>query len=402
MENLKLSFVIEKIPSYAIAYKDDTKTMEIEILQDTLDCWLRYDYNRKPLNLSSKVQVGDKVEIVMLPYRQELYVNGELKDEEWPAGLRLFDKDDELMTNLSVCREGYTVPEKNDAIVQGTIDNAEGWKPGENVFVGDCMPHIQDGAYHVLYLRDRNHHHSKWALGGHQWDHISTKDFKTWDIHPMVLPIEDPAHGSFCTGSYYGEGGKHYLYYTFRNLKGQPRPVVRSVSEDGYHYRFDETFEPVYLAERYNGLCARDPKIIKDEEGMYHMFLTTRLVQEKKGCVAHYISEDLDHWRDAGEPIYVAADNTDPECPDYFIYKGRYYFVYSLHANSYYLYSDRPFDGWKKPKDDYIPCGIVPKAALWEDKVVFTGFKRVLGDEYAGTMTFKTATADENGELIFE
>ena len=36
----------------------------------------------------------------------------------------------------------------------------------------------------------------------------------------------------------------------------------------------------------------------------------------------------------------------------------------------------------------------------FDRKLVFAGFKRIVG--YAGSMTFKAATADENGELIFE
>ena len=64
------------------------------------------------------------------------------------------------------------------------------------------------------------------------------------------------------------------------------------------------------------------------------------------------------------------------------------------------MVSDKPFEGFVMPKDPIIPCESVPKCAEWEGKLVFTGFKRING--YAGSMTFKTATADENGELVFE
>jgi hypothetical protein len=50
--------------------------------------------------------------------------------------------------------------------------------------------------------------------------------------------------------------------------------------------------------------------------------------------------------------------------------------------------------------DAPIPCAGVPKCAEWNGRLVFTGFKAIGG--YAGSMTFKAATALENGKLIFE
>jgi hypothetical protein len=42
----------------------------------------------------------------------------------------------------------------------------------------------------------------------------------------------------------------------------------------------------------------------------------------------------------------------------------------------------------------------VPKGALWEDKILFAGYAAP-PKCYAGTMTFRFATANEAGELIF-
>lgn len=64
------------------------------------------------------------------------------------------------------------------------------------------------------------------------------------------------------------------------------------------------------------------------------------------------------------------------------------------------MISKNPLDGWSMPENPIIPCDSVPKGAVWNDKIIFTGFKGING--YAGTMTFKSATNDENGILIFE
>ena len=61
-------------------------------------------------------------------------------------------------------------------------------------------------------------------------------------------------------------------------------------------------------------------------------------------------------------PLY----SDQPECPDYFEYKGKYYLVYSLRGTAHYAVSDQPFEGFKEPAQSVIPCESVPKGALWK------------------------------------
>ena len=215
----------------------------------------------------------------------------------------------------------------------------------------------------------------------------------------MAVQITDSSEGSICTGSWIRHENTEYLYYTIRMAHGFPAPIRRSVSSDGYHFEKDVNFEFV-ISERYHQASARDPKVIKDEDGLFHMFLTTSLINENRGCLAHYISEDMERWEDFGEPIYISSDMTQPECPDYFQYKGKYYLIFSLDGKAHYMLSDKPFEGFVMPKNPVIPCESVPKGAEWKGKMIFTGFKRM--DGYAGSMTFRIATATESGELVFD
>ena len=108
----------------------------------------------------------------------------------------------------------------------------------------------------------------------------------------------------------------------------------------------------------------------------------------------------MEIWEDSGDPIYISSNADQPECPDYFKYNGKYYLIFSLHGKAHYMISDKPFEGVVMPEDPIIPCRSVPKGAEWEGKIVFTGFKGIKG--YGGSMTFKAATADESGKLVFE
>ncbi len=398
MQSIELSFEIKALPFYDVSYKQGRKTLEIQALDNTLTVSVYYDYDKRPLNLSSEIKEGDKVKIILLDYRIELYVNGKIIDEDWPLGNRLFDLGDEF-TPLQIEATVYVKEEKEEPSVIASFENAQDWHPGGGVFVGDCMPYRRNGEYHVLYLKDRRHHGSKWGMGAHQWEHISTKDFKTWNVHPMAVEITDKEEGSICTGSWISNNNKEYLYYTVRRARGLPALICRSVSEDGYHFKKDKDFG-FELSEKFNGPIARDPKVIKDENGLYHMFLTTVLVKENLGCLAHYISKDLEEWQEAEKPIHTVENSDHPECPDYFKYNGKYYLVFSIRGRARYLVSDEPFDNFERIDDTLIPCAGVPKCAEWNGKLIFTGFKPING--YAGTMTFKSATSDESGKLIFE
>ena len=399
MKKIKMTFLLNEMPCYAISHKNGRKTFEMQAFDGEMSVDVQCDYDRRPLRMSAKVNEGDTVEIILMPHRVELYLNGTLTDEEWPAGSILFALGDEISSTVNVSSEEYAEPQIAMPSVISVFENADGWYPGNGVFVGDCMPYRRGEEYHVLYLKDRHHHGSKWGLGAHQWEHISTKDFKTWAIHPMAVPITDASEGSICTGSWIKHGDKEYLYYTVRMGRGIPAPIRRSVSTDGFHFEKDPDFG-FTISKRYHQASARDPKMIKGMDGLYHMLLTTSLAEENKGCLAHYVSKDMETWEEFGDPIYVSSDATQPECPDYFFYNGKYYLIFSLKGKAHYMISDKPFADFVMPNAPIIPCSSVPKGAEWNGKLIFTGFRGIGG--YGGSMTFKAATSDKNGELLFE
>ncbi len=375
------------------------KGIHMRIEGGMLDLRVYYDYKEDvPLRLTAEAAEGDQIEMFMLPYRLELRVNGKVEDEEWPVGNCFYNLGDPLASNMVIHAEPTDYEEEYLPDVVGTFSDAEGWQPDKNVFVGDCMPYSTDGEYHVVYLKDRRHHLSSWGLAAHQWEHISTKDFTVWRIHPSVVKITEQWEGSICTGSWIKHGELQYMFYTVRTANGMPLPIMRSVSTDGYHYEKDREFT-VHLSERYDRYSTRDPKVILGDDGSYHMFLTTALAREKNGCLVHLTSRDLNSWQEE-EPIYVASDASQPECPDYIKYQGFYYLIFSHKGKGQYLYSDEPFSNWRTPKCPAIPCGYVPKGAIWDDKIIFTGFQKI--GTYAGTMTFLKAHAGEDHELVFE
>ena len=95
--NLKLAFEVKELPTYFVSYRGGRKTMEVEAFDGILTAFVQYDYERSALPLNSEISVGDRVEVILMDHRIELYVNGTLKDEEWPAGSKLFEMGDKFL-----------------------------------------------------------------------------------------------------------------------------------------------------------------------------------------------------------------------------------------------------------------------------------------------------------------
>ena len=361
-----------------------------------LSVGIKYTASPDMLVLRGAANAGDKAELTVLPWRVTLCVNGAVVDEDWPFGGHFLR--DIRIPGANIGEFGYSAPA--EPAVVGEFTGAEGWNPGGGVFVGDCMPYVCGGRFHVLFLLDRHHHQSKFGRGAHRWGHISSSDLKKWQIHPVAVDIDDESEGSICTGSHVERGGTHYLFYTVRAVDGSPAPVRRSVSRDCVHFEKDRGFGFV-LPEKYDSARARDPKIVRAPDGSFHMLITTSLVGMKRGCLAHFVSYDLDEWRECGDPVYISPDATEPECPDHVFFGGKYYLVFSLGAVGRYMVSDSPFSGFEAPENNIIDCRSVPKCAPFGGGLMFVGYSAPKGT-YAGTMTFTRARQAPGGELVFD
>ena len=376
---------------------DGVVTADTVLDAGCLTVTLKYSWKDEPLCLSAEADSSCAAEIVFFEHRIELKINGTLSDEEWPVGEPLFYESPFTVKNVVLTETPVTEDKKIPPCVTGSFEGAEGWCPGDGVFVGDCMPYSFDGRFHLMYLRDRHHHGSKWGRGAHQWGHISSDDLISWDIHPTAVGIDSQWEGSICTGSWIFLDGVHYLYYTVRTADGSPAPICRSVSDDGYHFTKDESFR-FTLSDRYKSTSARDPKVIKDADGRLHMLVTTTDLTQNRGCLAHLVSSDGESFAECGN-IYTANNESEPECPDYFFFGGKYYLLFSHGASAQYRLSDKPFSGFTAPDDPTIPCASVPKCAVWNGRILFAGFRAE--DCYAGTVTFCEAHQLPDGTLSF-
>jgi hypothetical protein len=129
--------------------------------------------------------------------RWTLFVDGELLDNDFPFGYPQWAErntwrlDGEYVKKATVHLPAIT-PERRQAKARRPSPGIQYWTPpGHNDWVGDVAALSYQGRYHLFYLYDRRHHQSKFGCGAHYFEHLSTKDFRTWTEHEAATPLEE-------------------------------------------------------------------------------------------------------------------------------------------------------------------------------------------------------------------
>ena len=224
----------------------------------------------------------------------------------------------------------------------------------------------------------------------------------------MAIPISQQWEGSICTGSVIRAENKWYAWYAVRMTDRSPARLTYAVSEDLYH--FHKCGDYFHIPDTYEQTGARDPKLFF-HDGLYHMLVTTSLMSDGSGCLAHLVNEKMSvhGWREAACIMrwhdYCAPDSPHrsgkPECADWFQMGDFYYLVFGIGSISRYLISRMPYGPWTYPDHNTVPCGSVPKSALLpcSGRRIFMGFQGENG--YAGSLRAVEALQNKNGTLRF-
>lgn len=364
---------------------------------------------------------GGTVLVRFRRHRLSLWIDGVLVDEEWPMGdpsgwggtvgvspeVRAIEVWTEALSDAAIAALGGgadAMAAATDRVLGPAPVVGQGWRPrGFNVNVGDCMPFFHDGVFHLFYLADRRHHAAKRGLGAHEWAHISTRDLRRWTEHPLAVRIEREIEGSICTGSVIFHGGQYRAFYTVRMADRSPAPICRAASDDGEH--FVRTGAVAVLAAPYLAAAGRDPHVFRHPAtGTFHLLVTTSLVGADgatgAGCLAHLVSDDLERWAQR-DPFWVGEDAEQPECPDWFEWRGWFYLVFSLRGIARYRMSRQPLGPWIQPPDDRLDGDtfrVMKTAAFHGGRRLGAAFAAPPG-VYGGTLILRELRQRDDGTL---
>ncbi|HVU58636.1 MAG TPA: family 43 glycosylhydrolase [Puia sp.] len=299
-----------------------------------------------------------------------------------------------------------------DPTIQST-GNINYFKPKGNLFVGDCIPFFHDGKYYLYWLLDSAHHRALGGLGGHQWALSVSDDLKTWKQYPVVLGIDEEWEKSICTGSVAYHAGKFYAFYATRLIDSAGKvneQLSYAISNDGIHF-VKQHPNPFYTsAPGYSKRNFRDPKVIIDEDGTFHLFVAsdrTDAPTAENGALVHLLSKDLKQWTVTTPLIYGQSDV--PECPDHFLWKGWYYLIFGQGGNTFYLKSRHPYGAWEYPRyqalnEDWV--NVAKTAAFGKDRRIEAGWipsRRDMqdgqGEVFGGNIVLRELGQEKDGML---
>lgn len=229
------------------------------------------------------------------------------------------------------------------------------FKPKEaHLFTGDCMPYFHNGTFYIYWLLDEGHHAGLGGLGGHQWALSTSKDLVNWTHHPVAVAIEEDWEKSICTGSVIADKNRFYAFYSTRvkDDKGVHEQLSYAMSKDKGLKFVKQKPNPFYFPpEECVSRDFRDPKVFKDDDGTYHLFISgykkDPVIEGHGGYLCHLVSKDMKDWKQIESPL--AGQVGTPECSDYFKWNDWYYLLYSIGGDTYYVMSRNPFGPWQYP-----------------------------------------------------
>jgi beta-fructofuranosidase len=267
------------------------------MLHDTGDVKEKHMIIGFPLAMLQKSKTGHVIALNFTGVHWEMVVGEELLDRDFPVGYPHWSLENkwELHPDFLQTAALYipAIAPKKKPAQTNDISSIQYWTPpGHNTWVGDVATCFHQGRYHVFYLYDRRHHQSKFGKGGHYFEHLSTRDFKTWTEHEAAVSLEEQWE-SVGTGTPFIMSGKLCLAYGlhterfYSDEKTTLPAQMEYIQANGHSGRFDRSAPGVPIGSTY-AMCedgvakfkkmwvffhpCRNPSIFHDTKGKLFMF----------------------------------------------------------------------------------------------------------------------------------
>lgn len=253
-------------------------------------------------------------------------------------------------------------------------------------FVGDPMPFYdpEAGDFKIMFLQDYRPnqiytYHPIWA--------VRTDGGASYESLGEMIPTGNAAEmdAAIGTGSTIYHNGIYHTFYTAHsanknNTGGIGEAVMLATSSDFRTWTKNRSLL-ITGKDEYDVSDFRDPFVFKDDNGLFHMLVSTRLAG--KGVLAEYTSQNLTDWTSEGVFMTMMWDRFY-ECPDLFRMGDWWYLVYSEQHDAV-----RRVQYFKGRSLDELRACTANDAGIWPDD--HEGFLDGRGF-YAG----KTASDGEN------
>ncbi len=158
------------------------------------------------------------------------------------------------------------------------------------------------------------------------WGHAITKDFLTWEEHPVAICNDKPYDSGGCwSGTAVEKDGVLYLFYAsvIENKEGFghfPQTVSIAYSTDGFNFKKYEGNPVISQFPKEGSRDFRDPAVIKTND-KYYLVMASGNPDDNAARLLVYESENLLDWRYDGVLFeWLGGENDEmlyAECPSF-------------------------------------------------------------------------------------
>ena len=199
-----------------------------------------------PLAMLSEPKGEHEITLNFTGIRWSMYADNQLVDNDFAIGYPWWGGQNSWKINPDYVKNAKifcpALKAERDLTKRSTVmPDVQYWTTeGHNSWVGDVATLYYKGRYHVFYLFDRRHHHSKFGVGGHYFEHFSTTDFKTWTEHEAATPIEEQWE-TFGTGTPFVYDDKLCISYGLHTSRIYPEEKTMSPILTDYYKKHGKT-----------------------------------------------------------------------------------------------------------------------------------------------------------------
>lgn len=285
----------------------------------------------------------------------------------------------------------------------------------------------QDGPdTHIFYLQadrslgDERLRHWNVSIG-----HAVSQDLHRWQILPDALRPSSASNNAVepfdsyttWTGSVIGHDGTWYMFYTGsrRSENGLIQRIGLATSTDliTWHkhgpqplVEADPTYYELLDRKLWHDQAWRDPWVMRDEAGNFHMLITARAnygPADARGVVGHAVSRNLIDW-EVRPPLTKPGEFGHMEVPQVVALNGRYYLLFSCphdmlaqahikrlnkaQDGTHYMVADTPLGPYRTLTDDFLTA----------DARFYSG--KIIKDSQSKPFYFAFSNYDAKGNFI--
>ncbi|HEV7299633.1 MAG TPA: hypothetical protein VGN72_09735 [Tepidisphaeraceae bacterium] len=226
--------------------------------------------------------------------------------------------------------------------------------------------------FHLFYNVGTAGPTQDWQEAGNEeaFGHATTRDFKTWKIHPRVLQATRGTWAGKVVSapSIIPVGDRFAMVYSgFDDRALGLQTIGLAYSNDLFNWT-QHPGNPIYQGPPWTtwwpGRWAdcRDAHVV-DVNGTYYMYTMVHEAGTGLGAIAIARSTNLTEWEDLGPAIKLPGP---PESPTVFERNGKYFLITGSVASGLFVSDDPGKQNWKR-----VPFKFPPGGGFWSGMEIF-------------------------------